>query len=365
MDRRRLWWTSAGLLATLGCGSEPIPRVAVTGTTISIAIPPSYPVGFSRAMSNQMIQYLVTNPDSLVTAPLPAPSYSSTSGLEDEARGELVFSLMSGSTFVTYLPVRYITRVHPDENAPAATAVDPGFSGGQAIALLDIPKAVLANSYSIQVDLYRRDPIAVGHAFENLDPQPQLEGEDWIGWGQSPADPHQGIPIQIVAGSAARYNAFTGWAEFFGTLANDEVSDDAKLIVPHPAIRIRLHGESEAAPAAIDLALDYPREKIEILGVQLERADRSSAVALLSPDTGSVSGCSSQSGTVGISVADPEAATAAIQVAYRVRPLDQAGCGLLAAGDVTIPSASVRAYDGSGEEITPATSVGVLNPLAF
>jgi hypothetical protein len=198
------------ILGLVGCGTETIPRKAVAGTTIAIPIPKTYPTGFGRAISAGMSRTAYT------TTLLPWPQYSATSGLEDEARGEFVFSLYgSAGVFRTYLPVRYVGRIRVDENSPAAVGLESGFEAAQAVAFVDIPSNVPWGSYTIEVEHYRR---AMGSPYDFVREQPQLEGADWVGWGQRglygpESNPGVGIPIKIETGSAARHNDFNGWIE--------------------------------------------------------------------------------------------------------------------------------------------------------
>lgn len=360
------------LLSIVACGSEPVPRVAAAGTTISIAIPPTYRTGFGHALSDPMSRVFLTTSLNLTTP------YSPGSAAEDEARGELVFSLYGpAGNFRTYLPVRYVTRVRSDENSPAAVELDPGFSGAQTIALVDIPSQVnVPNSYTIKVERYRRSATSP-HGF--VREQPQLEGGDWVGWGQRDsnqvpyADPHLRIPLRIVAGAGAKHNDFIGWTVAAdGTLGSQttwevgsgDAQDDARDIVPGPSFGVYLHDPfAESPPGAVEFVVEYPREKIEILGVQLNRAQRSSALALLTPDTSSLpTDCTPQTGSAIVKVVDPGEITSSVAISYRLR--DFANCGRLsdALSGVTIQSGSVRSFDRDGVEIVPATSVFVAGP---
>ncbi len=360
------------LLLIVACGSEPVPRVAAAGTTISVAIPPTYTAGFGHALSDPMSRFFLTTSLNL------AMGYPSGSAAEDEARGELVFSLYGGAgNFRTYLPVRYVTRVRADENSPAAVGLDPGFSGAQTIALVDIPSQVpVPNNYTIKVERYRRSATS---PYGFVREQPQLEGGDWVGWGQRDsyqvpyADPHLRIPIRIVAGAGAKHNDFIGWrVGTGGTLGSEPTwesgpgneQDDARDVVPSPAFGVYLHNPfAESPPGAVEFVVEYPREKIEILGVQLNRAQRSSALALLTPDASPPpADCTPQTGSALVKVVDPEEVTSSVAISYQLRAFD--ACGRLsdALSGVTIQGGSVRSHDRDGVEIVPATSVFVAGP---
>jgi hypothetical protein len=254
--------------------------------------------------------------------------------------------------------------------------LDPGYSGAQTIALVDIPSQVpVPNNYTIKVERYRRSATS---PYGFVREQPQLEGGDWVGWGQRDSnqvpysDPHLRIPIRIVAGSGAKHNDFIGWTVAAdGTLGSQttweggsgDAQDDARDVVPGPSFGVYLHDPfAETPPGAVEFVVEYPREKIEILGVRLNRPQRSSAIALLTPDTSPApADCTPQAGSAIVKVVDPEAVTSSVAISYRLRDFEDCGRLSDSLSGVTIQGGSVRSFDTNGVEIGP-TSVFVAGP---
>lgn len=279
----------------------------------------------------------------------------------------------------TFLPVRYVTRVHLDEGSPAAspasgeTAAGAFASDGQVIAFVDIPEGVGEGPYKIRVLRYLREE---GHTSSHdfLPAQPQLENGNWQGWGSG--DPEGELPLYVVGavetspgeGTDNTFDA-TGWGNFFGYLWSEPLDDHLPAAVARPKIVLTI-GDAigESGPAALDFELEYPRHRIEIVGVDLKRNDRSSAIVLWEPDPQGEAACdaSETTGSIKIHVLDPEEKTAQLRVAYRLLNFEDPdpNCGMrLATEDLHIKT-GFKAYDRDGVEIA-SYSGPVISNVAF
>ncbi len=357
------------LLASFGCGSTPIPRVAVAGTTITIAVPYFFGAGFGSTMN----AYFMSNPP-VVPFGVPRPAledvpYAASSGLEDEQRGEMLFALHDvddpNSGFVTYLPVFRMLRVHMDE-ASAAVNPAPGetlpvlygtdYRHGQAVAFLMIPKEVGAGSapmdYWIFPERWRRDT-ADPHDFAQE--QPTINGvpDSWLGWAGTGAG--GGIPIRIVSAETAgtqdlhRWTPEAVWDNYAGNYAQGDAADDLDVMLPRPKIMLQVTAQ-RGNPAAWETSINYPRNKVEILGVEIGRRNRSGALVGWEPDE-DLDPCNEEEepGSFRVFMVDPEQKTPWVKIVYRVRPLDEDGCqGRVVAGDFAIDSPTFRSYDADG-----------------
>jgi hypothetical protein len=193
--------------------------VAVAGTTITIPVPLGYGTGFGLSISRAM----TLNAFGLVDSRPDPPNLDPT--FDDLQRGELTFALWRGGAFLTYLPVRYITRVHLDEGTPAGVSGAAGYAKGQVLALVDIPRALSASpagaNDSIIVQRWKRPLVAngSGQLVPFFEDPPQIGGVSWRGWGAlpvngfGPEDPSQTIPIQIVAApsTTSYFSPSLGW----------------------------------------------------------------------------------------------------------------------------------------------------------
>lgn len=357
-DRALLALLGAVTLLAVGCGTQPIPKVAVAGTTITLPVPHWFRVGFGLALNDQLAQ----DPSAKIEQGYPFPPYDPGSPREDPQRGELVFALYDDTqtTFVTYLPIRYITRVNLDAASPAANPPDPtikNLSKGQILAFVDIPDdagSPAGTSYRIVAERWRRSE-SNPNEFEFhqvLTEKPAGEQMDWNGWGSG--SPDQGIEITVVSavdiGGTEHFTPPYAYGELNGVYGSQGVAasgdlDDlrpqqqkAMLWVPTPG---------GAPPAAWEVQIRYPRQKAEIVGVDLRSNNRSGAIVTWTPDPDApAGGCGLDEGTIRLSIVDPLQLTNAVDVLYRLR--DFASCGRVAAGEFAAESGTFAAYDIDG-----------------
>lgn len=357
--------TAVLVTVLLGCGTYPLPRIAVQGTTITIPVPDVYGTGFGRVL-NPRLDYGET-----VAANLPI-AYPAEATKEDEQRGELLFALHSSNShtsgFVTYLPVRWITRVQLDEGSPAALPAageswnfEPSTNPvvGQTVAAVDIPASVPPTDYWIFVERWWRDTSSLPTSAQNFVERTVRINNPlvpWLGWTGS--GPQTGIPIQITLApqSGTRFTDFDGWDKWFGTYSARNFINDLDGLTPRPKLLIWLDNISTTPvdpPAAWEAQLQYPREKIEVLGVELTGAKhRSGAIVTIQRDSGALMSCVEPTqATTKIMVVDPSQSASSVQVVYRPRNFAQ--CGRAVAGDFTIAAGSFKGYDVNGNLMAP------------
>ncbi len=355
-----------------------IPRIAANGTTIMIPVPDGFKAGFGRALNKS----LLLNPATEVTSPTvpittnPAnPNYY----LEDFQQGELVFVLRMGpsvtSTFKSYLPVRYITRVHMDESSSAALPADgevydnigTNVEAGQIVAFVDIPFGVSpAGTYYIFMERWKRGTGPAATYFVKEPPTKVDTAQvDWLAWGgfaglpQAPS-PTVGMQIRIVASSELGSlfgDTNYGFDKFGPNYASRSFTADLDRFSPRAKLRIFIdnpypQGGEPAIPAAWEWTIQYPAGKIEITGAELGSRHRSGGFAALSPPTTSGSGCS-EVGTTKISVIDPDQTTLWVNVAYRLRAFPACGGRAVPSDFTAAQGAAPKAYDVNGNAITP------------
>lgn len=356
--------------ATLvGCGTYSIPRVAAQGTTITIPVPDWFGSGVGRVLNEYIRQQPYGPIDPITVSIQPNP----TSSLEDFQRGELLFALRltqsPASGLLTYLPVRYITRVQVDEASRASTPA-PGetssFEGtdptmGQIVALVDIPYGVSPGNYYIFIERWKRNhPLDQDKFFRDA-PTINSPEVDWLAWtGTVPfygtPSPEHGMPIRIVASSfgSSLFNdsVLGGYDKFFGNYSWNDFTSELESLLPRPKLTVWVkHPTTSVIPAAWEAEIDYPVGKIEILGAELGALHRSGGFVGVGPPTGSPESCSSM-GSTKVSVVDPDRQSAWVNIVYRLRDFE--GCGRAGAGDFAIPDSSYKAYDGGGNPLASA-----------
>jgi hypothetical protein len=346
-----------------GCGTLTIPRIAVQGTTITIPVPDGFGSGFGRAL-NQQLTVTTTDPGSLNVP------YVQGSDLDDPQRGEILFALRTSpspiSSLVSYLPVRYVTRVHVDE-ASAAGMPAPGipFEGtnpgtGQVLALVDVPLATPPGTYYVLAERWKRSTVSPYTSFFKDTPTISSPPVNWVAWGGKDAfyglpSPELGMPIRVVESPYATSlfnDAVEGYDRWWGSYSNRNFTADLPKLVPQPKLKIWVQDpNSYQIPAAWEVAIAYPRKKIEILGVQLQSPDRSEAYATVGAPTGPEDSCTDKTGQTKISVIDPDRRSAWVEVVYRLR--DFGTCGRAVPGDFVFVANSFKSYKADGTPISP------------
>lgn len=340
--------------ALFACGTQPIGRVAVPGTTVAIPVPPSYAPGFGLRIG---------------TDPAAAPAYVEGHAQEDPQRGELLFKLTSagGAISYGYLPRRWITRAALDESTPESLNGSFDGTSGQVIAFVDIPTTIATGDYEIRVERFRRDPASPTRAFAPVTtmitetiPLGGPVSMPWRGWGT--ADPSSGIPIKIQgpAIDPPMYTELHGWAEVFGDYADGPFSqEELRDYTPYPSFAIYA-GLGPTWPAAVQMEFDYPIERMRIRGVKVFRDGPSSAIVRWqAEDPNATVGCSPGSpGRLKIHLIDPDRQALGVEVAYELRNFS-ASCGnrVVPSDDVDFVASTYETYDQDGVQLSGFTPV--------
>jgi hypothetical protein len=103
----------------------------------------------------------------------------------------------------------------------------------------------------------------------------------------------------------------------------------------------------------VEFEVEYPRQWVEILGVELVRNRRSDALALLEPDALPLpNDCvQAETGSFRVRVVDPAEQTNEIYIAFRVRNFDKACRQRLTPAHFVIKAETVRGYDRNGAPV--------------
>lgn len=325
-----------GLVGMVGCGLEPVPKVAVFGTTIAILVPAAFPVGFGR--------YIGENFDGDPNAAA-ADSYAGDP-LEDPQRGELIFKAVSGPV-EKYLPVRHITRVAIDESARGSTNPSAAFYFGQEIAFVDIPEedelgGFTEGSYNVEVSLWRRVQGVPGFT-EIVVPIQDQGTKDWVGWGTD--DASIGIPLIIESRNAPGplFTRLLAWAGAGNPLTYHQdipiEEEDLRETIPDPHVVLNVSGP----PAAWEMQLDYPSNKLEIKRVSARINHPSAAIVTMNPQPSLNTNCNDM-GTLTVQVAAAEPIATKAEIAFEL--LDFAACGRASASDFNVTS--MKSYNEDG-----------------
>lgn len=377
---------AVGLLPA--CGLEPVPRVAVEGTTIAIAVPKAFDVGHGRALTSGASPPSVTDVTSLsqLTGP---PIDPSNMAIEDLQRGEIVAVLVDEltSTPVAVLDVPTVAAVNLDPSADHIANSPSNYAAQrQNIVFVEIPLAredgtelvtdlERSRRFSIELRRFRRQGFGSSQTTFELVPQRRAEelgAANWLGWAfAGTGDPLKGIEIEIVdaPGDFAQgqeelaYTSFTGY-----TLADQgsgpteySSSFDPSVGVPAPYFLVVFAASN--GHTALEFDFEYPAERMQITEV---RPNRGGGWVGISPAPSPAPACSPspvpQRATV--HVADPEKKVEAVVVYYELKD-DVVGCDtapvtIVATAsspipDVTVDAASVKAWDVDGNPIAPPT----------
>jgi hypothetical protein len=325
----------------------------VKGTTIVFPVPDGFGAGFGRAL-NATLQYGDVD--------LTLKSVDVESPLDDFQRGELLFALRAGPSTalarITYLPVRYITRVHADESSDAALPAELANVGtpiqtGQIVAFVDVPYTaeLTAGTYYVFVERWRRASSG-STQFVQMTPTPinfNYWPLPWVAWGAT-TSPDAGMKLRIVdqtpPGEGPFFHSPTlGFDKWGGGYHSLDHMDELNQLVPNLKLRIWI-GDGQTNPAAWEMTLAYPAGKIEVTGAALGRIHLSGGLVSVST-TSSPAGCVGP-GSTRISMVDPDQRSQWVDLVYRLRDPD---CGRAAAPDFT-PVGSSKAYDVDGNPIS-------------
>jgi hypothetical protein len=322
-----------------------------------IPVPDAFGAGFGRAL-NRTLNFGDVDPSDNVVSIDPL--------LDDFQRGELLFALRDGSTTnsnrITYLPVRYVTRVHADEASGASLPAEgEGYINmgtpiptGQIVAFVDVPYLTPANTYYVLIERWRRIS-STSNNFAKLNPKlinwntaplPWVGWAGFGGWGGPASSPDAGMKIRIVENEHGPFfqDPLGGFDRWNGSYSYLDHAEGLSHLVPNLNLRIWI-GEPGTwiLPAAWEMTLAYPAGKLEITGATLGRTHRSGGLVNVST-TDSPSGCGGP-GTTHISVIDPDRQTLWVDVVYRLRDW---GCGRAVLSDFTTVENSLKAYDAEG-----------------
>jgi hypothetical protein len=331
--RLRLVISACALMtAWLACGTQPVPLAAVEGTTIMVAIPRGFPTGYGRARVENL---------PMGSAPL----------LEDYQRGEMTFSLteIDGTMVVETLYVRYIARVGASPLAGVALADSPDYVYGQALAFVDLPQGLVSDGvnskeFLIKVGRKRRDQSG---NWESLPTPTTISGHAWYGWADTP----NGISVRVFNGDGVdRFTQRTGWDNVLYGLMSESIAGELNQLVPLPYFALMVPPPGQGAPpAAWEVELSYPAQKVTIQGVTPRTANPGAAMVSWVANEPVNTGCAAQDATLRIQVVDPSRFAEGVWVAYSLD--DFTNCGRVVDTDFTVVSASQRAYDLNGAPI--------------
>ena len=347
------------LTLAAGCGSQPIPTVAVAGTTATITIPRTFATGYGMAAVGRLGAMSAGGVFD------PSVPYDPASNVEDPQRGEMLFELVTlAGVHVAHLPVRYITRVSAQELSPLAEQADMWElnSIGVGLAMIDIPANVPAPAdYKIKLTRYVRNETTL--VFE---PQVQdLSGTSWFGWGNG-ADP-SGIPIRIEPGDGAEhFTPYRAWTNFLGNLSSSSVAATTNTLiksVPRPfvlfAVTYTDGGGAEVSPPAWEGELTYPRKKLAIRNVGLGSGLPSQGMVSHELSDPEPVDCSDggDTGTLRLRVVDPPSRHFGVRIAFELLNFDQSCGGRAEVADFQVVQSSLKAYDANGNAQTPNATV--------
>jgi hypothetical protein len=385
MTTRFLAVTTAFLaFVAVGCGSQPIPTLIVEGTTGTITLPPNIVVGFGRAFAGDE-DFTLMDP---VAGPVPAPgvvgAYGTTGREEDLQRGEMILGLFDESgNEINRLPVKFITRVNAHPSSDYMNE-DFGLSGSQVVVVFDIPDDLVTDAQqvrdlSIRVERYRRSMSLANHEFVQV---PVYKGTEnpyttfWnIGWGGVSGPLSARIPITIADDprpdgfepgqvGPLRYTEREGWGikmtcpaglgtcgwtmdttPTFDSLATD--------YTPNPEFYAVFDvTDPQFLPAASEFTLEYPADKMSIVGVSLFRQKSSEAYLDWDAPTLPSMSCDSAVGELDIRIVDPDQLTHGVVVAFKRINETIAACeSLVTSTNINLLSGA-QAYDVDGDAIS-------------
>ncbi len=295
--RARVRWIVLSLLGSLSaCSLQPIGRSAQAGSTVVLAIAGEVDAGASLGFGSDWL---------------------SDAGQTDAQRGELVFVLCGEDGAEFPLRTKFTTRAWPDPASDAALrgrVVDGplGAAGlAQALAIVEIPDDVPPADYRLEIRRRRALPGGASEALPGIPyAQPlrvlpaQVDG--FVGRATPPAGIHAGFSVDLVPPLAA--------------------------LVPHPKVVLAL----DAPASAAHLEVDYPAQKIHLLGViEEQHSGRSSVVAFRDDPS---------AGRVGIDLVAPESDVDALALVFELRDPDRTGSAVT--GEFQVAAATL--YDASG-----------------
>ncbi len=300
-------------------------------------------------------------PNSTFVLPLQARAFgneiSVSQGVQDRQRGNLIVAICPAANPYCmpaaspspppcpaphgyYLRTRYVTRVmpHPGSKAGIDGRLDfPAYGNdwglvGQDLAMLDVPSEVCPGTYKLSL---RTRPV-----------------------GSPPSSPDEvsyaaGVDIVVLDAPPAVSNPST--ANPFGSL-DVPIDSDLADLVPNPEVPLNLvqMGWTSTYPAAAEIDIDYPTERVEILSAYQGQHLGIHSLVSWRDDPGI--------GRVTISVVDPKRCTNDIRLVYRLRDGEDPVDPLV---DFTTSQGNQRLYDLNGSPLSQNPYVLANPDLAF
>ncbi|MEX2204941.1 MAG: hypothetical protein WEF50_01800 [Myxococcota bacterium] len=305
-------------------------------------------------------------PNSTFILPLQARAFgneiSISQGVQDRQRGDLIVAICPaenlwcmpvGSPFPPtcptppavppdgyYLRTRYVTRVmpHPGSNAGIAGLLDFSAYGndwglvGQDLAMLDVPSEVCPGAYKLSL---RTRPVG---SFPSA--------PDEVGYAA-------GVDVVVLGAPGGTPNPST--ANPFGSV-DVPIDSDLADLVPNPEVPLNLSqmGWTSTYPAAAEIDVDYPEDRVEILSAYQGQHLGIHSLVSWRDDPGI--------GRVTITIVDPKRCTNDIRLVYKLRDGEDPVDPLV---DFTTSPGSQRLYDLNGSVLTQNPYMLANPDLAF
>jgi hypothetical protein len=302
--------------------------------------------------------------DSSFLFPLKTPAFgnalSRSLGIEDRQRGDLIVAICpQANPYCSppavpapclptpaegfYLVTRYVTRVmpHPASNAglrgyldiPHYPLWEPNWGlVGQDLALLDVPANVCPGNYELSVRV-----------------RPALSAP-----GQNETLYGLGVDLEVLNVPDNDPNANGTNPLSANPLGSGNLNIDPDLVdlVPNPTVLVRLYDMTLTSlyPAAVEVGVNYPNDRVEILGAYQDKHLGIRSLVSWSDDP--------IAGVVTVSVVDPTRCTGDIRIAFRLLP-QAAAVNVLT--DFSAPPHLQELYDLNGSLISSNEYI-VANP---
>lgn len=358
-----------------GCGMQPVPLVAVEGTTIAIPVPANFEIGYGRRLNAEAplnLAAVIASP-SMIAGPPVNPIWMD---YEDLQRGEVVAILWDDEGYpAAMLRVRYVAGLNAD-SATGYVRDDVANRARQNVLLVEIPRqrangqALVSpvdkfGTFSIELRRYRRHDLS-SNSFD-LIPQSAVESDPstaWLGWAaHASTDPSDGIKITVLDRPTELANGpgFTNETAYqIGALGNGyeiySAMASPQKAIPDPHFAVQL--DPSAGPyGAFEFDLNYPAERMEITAI---RPNRGSGWAAITHDSGAATGCGPESGTARVHVADSEGEVSGVFVNFKIKST-AVGCSpalppVAVESEIAVATGTMKAFDLDGADLSSPTS---------
>jgi hypothetical protein len=256
-------------------------------------------------------------------------------GLGDPQRGALELVLRHPTTGQQHaLVTRFVTRAWPDPASPAGirNGLAGGVLAGQVVAVIDVPLSVPAGDYALEARRLWRDP-------RNPTAPPVQDAVFF--WNQPPPDLGT---LTVLAGTGSPTPS-----DFLYSSLSIDGRDALADLVPHPRLELGfahwLAYLDSTPPAAAEIVLGYPAQKVEVLTVYEEGHLGRRSVVRWSDDRAAE--------RVTIQFANPDRDVLGLAVGFRL--VDPAATGPATPADFQVVASTV--YDENG--VAPAGQLAV------